>query len=478
MIWTVRRTIGRVICSCEATPGARSESAVGEEEEERAEPEQEDDVAAVDHALREAVEVVEERELEEHRRHALSEGGLVPGGEPGEDDHPVGEHGGHDLVLRHHRGGEPARHEGGAEEQEAEVAGEERCHGEGVECVEQRGTERRRGEEPEVGEEGGEELPREQLAVAYRIREEELEGAELPLLGEEPHGEERQHEQGHQAVVEEHEAPEATRLVGAPDEHEEDDVAVEEVARETDEDGAQDGGERRATHGGELAATDAEGLGHFFPGGPSSARPLRGRRASDAPRPRRPAWPLSRPTSAFLSSRGPCGARSLRSVCSSDAPSLTPARPSPPAAWPLSRPASASDSFGGSLGACPLRGPCSGAPCSLAATRARKASSSEGSTVVSVRRPQLCVVMRAASSARTSCPGSTSTRQRVLPFATARRSTRRTFGTVPSVAASASGGADASTSTREVGRRRLARLAGRSAASTRPRCRMTTRSHM
>src|SRR5438093_12846872 len=101
--WTVRRAIGRVMRrspSPQAAPGACSERAVGEEEEERAEPEQEDDVAAVDHALREAVEVVEERELEEHRRHALTDGGLVPGGEPREDDDPVREHGSHHLVLR------------------------------------------------------------------------------------------------------------------------------------------------------------------------------------------------------------------------------------------------------------------------------------------------------------------------------------------------------------------------------------------
>src|SRR5947209_4893495 len=48
------------------------------------------------------------------------------------------------------------------------------------------------------------------------------------------------------------------------------------------------------------------------PGGPSSARPLRGLRASDAPGPRRPARALSR--SASLVPEGPSSARALRAL--------------------------------------------------------------------------------------------------------------------------------------------------------------------
>src|SRR5439155_159853 len=99
-----------------------------QEEEERRKGEQVDDVAAVDHALREAVEVVEERELEEGGRDPLADRRLVPGGEPGEDEDAVGEHGAHHLVLAHGGGGRAAGDEGDAEEGEVaveEVAGQQ-----------------------------------------------------------------------------------------------------------------------------------------------------------------------------------------------------------------------------------------------------------------------------------------------------------------------------------------------------------------
>jgi hypothetical protein len=66
-----------------------------------------------------------------------------------------------------------------------------------------------------VQDERGQELPGEQLAVADRVRPKELERPELPLLGEEPHGDEGQDEERDQAIVEEHESPEPARLVRA-----------------------------------------------------------------------------------------------------------------------------------------------------------------------------------------------------------------------------------------------------------------------
>src|SRR5206468_4101425 len=65
------------------------------------------------------------------------------------------------------------------------------------------------------------------------------------------------------------------------------------------------------------------GGGSNISGGPSSARALRALRASDAPRPRRPA--RAPPRSASLISRGPAQARALRALRASDAPS--PRRP-------------------------------------------------------------------------------------------------------------------------------------------------------
>src|SRR5205807_2637423 len=140
----------------EASPGARAEGAMRQEEEERREGEQVDDVAAVDHALREAVEVVEERELEEGGRDARADRRLVPGGEPGEDEDAVGEHGAHHLVLAHGGGGRAAGDEGDAEEDQAGVARKHGRHREGVESVEERGADGRRGEHAEVERQRGE----------------------------------------------------------------------------------------------------------------------------------------------------------------------------------------------------------------------------------------------------------------------------------------------------------------------------------
>src|SRR5207247_10599012 len=105
----------------EASPGGGAEGAVRKEEEERRTGEQVDHGAAVDHGLREAVEVGEERELEEGGRDALADRRLVPGGEPGEDEDAVGEHGAHHLVLAHGGGGRAAGDERDAEEDQAGV---------------------------------------------------------------------------------------------------------------------------------------------------------------------------------------------------------------------------------------------------------------------------------------------------------------------------------------------------------------------
>src|SRR5207247_11282939 len=113
--------------------------------------------------------------------------------------------------------------------------------------------------------------------------------------GEEPPGEERHDEQRDQAEVEEHEAPEPARLVCAPDQHEEGEVAVEEVAGQEEEHGGEDPGERPAAHGPELAPADEEDLGHF-----SSWGPVQCSGASRAPRFRVPRTPSASSTQRGL----------------------------------------------------------------------------------------------------------------------------------------------------------------------------------
>src|SRR5438552_6314148 len=380
--WTASRRYGRLISilrsrSCEPATGARLERACREKEEERREGDEVHHVAAVDHALREPVEMIEQRELEEDRCHRLADGRLVPRHEPAEHQHAIGEHRGHHLVLGDGGGGRPAGEKRGAEQYESDVAGEHRRRRKGMEHVEDRRTGRRPEEEHEVHDQRGDELAGKHLAVPHRVGPEELERAEPPLLGEEPHAQQWQDEERHEPVVEEHEAPEAGGQARAAEKDEEHEVAVEEVTGEEHEDGGEHPRERTAEEDAELAPADEEGLPH---------RPSAG------------------------------------------------------------------------------------------ATSARNASSSEASTGASPRSPQPWAVTSAATRARTSAPGSASTRQRAWPLERASRSTCRTPGTAASVAMSASAGAAASTSRHDVRRSRAARSAGRSAASTRPPCRMTTRS--
>src|SRR5207245_4894524 len=110
------------------------------------------------------------------------------------------------------------------------------------------------------------------LPVAHRIGPEELERPELPLFRQEPHAQQRQDEQRDQPVVEKHEAPEAGRQARAPEQHEEDEIAVEEGAGDKGEDGGEPVGERAAEQRRELAAADEERLPHLCSPGPTSAR--------------------------------------------------------------------------------------------------------------------------------------------------------------------------------------------------------------
>src|SRR5439155_11398287 len=88
-----------------------------------------------------------------------------------------------------------------------------------------------------------------------------------------------EHEERHQAVVEEDVAPEPHRLVRPAHEDEEREVAVEEIAGQAEEDRAEQPGERTAAHGAELSPADEQGLPHEAR---RSSRPTRVRKASSS----------------------------------------------------------------------------------------------------------------------------------------------------------------------------------------------------
>jgi hypothetical protein len=88
-----------------------------------------------------------------------------------------------------------------------------------MEDPQDRGPDRRADQEHEVDCDRRHELAGEHVAIADGQAPQELERPELPLLGDEPHRDERQHQQRHQAIVQEHVAPEPHRQVAAAEEH-------------------------------------------------------------------------------------------------------------------------------------------------------------------------------------------------------------------------------------------------------------------
>src|SRR5438552_10496887 len=117
----------------------------------------------------------------------------------------------------------------------------------------------------------GEELPHHDLHVAHRVRPEELERAELPLLGEEPHGEQRHEDEEQPLNVEQLILPEAARHVRAAHQDEEAEVGVETIPGQDEEDGGERVEEERAEVERELLASDGDD--RHAECGPSRTRP-------------------------------------------------------------------------------------------------------------------------------------------------------------------------------------------------------------
>src|SRR5581483_115925 len=130
-------------------------------------------------------------------------------------------------------------------QREAAVTGEDGRDRERLQAVEVDERAARRGEERDRRRRAREELREVDLRVEERIGEEQLDRPELPLLGEEPHGEERRRHEQHQADVDEEQLEEVLEDVLAEAErHEEDEVGVEVVPREQQEERPDDVEER------------------------------------------------------------------------------------------------------------------------------------------------------------------------------------------------------------------------------------------
>ncbi len=209
-----------------------------------------------------AVEVVERRELAQHGHDRRAHGRFVPGEDPEEQQQDEGAGRGDHLAVGERRDEQAAGDAGPEEEHRAEVARDERHRVEWLNHVDDRGIQQRSSEEDEEHQQAGDELPDHDLAVAQRVRVEELDGAEPPLLGEKAHGEQRHDDQEIEAdVVDEEVLPEVLEDVHPEAEgHVAVERGVELVAGDGEERADHDVDERAGEVGRQLLADERDRL--------------------------------------------------------------------------------------------------------------------------------------------------------------------------------------------------------------------------
>src|SRR4029077_681099 len=80
-----------------------------------------DEVRRIDHALREVVEVADDRQIRRELVDGRPRKTADPFDDPEEEEYGEGDHAGHDLILREARDEQPDRDEAAAEQQQAEI---------------------------------------------------------------------------------------------------------------------------------------------------------------------------------------------------------------------------------------------------------------------------------------------------------------------------------------------------------------------
>src|SRR5215471_2049175 len=184
-------------------PPLRLERAQREEQRERDRREVVHEVLGVDQAAAEGIHVLSDREVLEHRAEGAAGELRAPSDDPERQQHPEGSESRYDLVLGQRGDQEPHREERATGQDQAEVAGEHRPPLDAGEVRDDPRIEQRQDEQQDVQDQGGHVLPRHDLAVAHRVRQQELDRAGLLLLGEQPHRHHRQEEQQDHAHVRE-----------------------------------------------------------------------------------------------------------------------------------------------------------------------------------------------------------------------------------------------------------------------------------
>src|SRR6266436_2782259 len=134
-------------------PPLRFERPEGEEQRQHDAGQVVDEILGVDQPAREAVEVIDEREILEHPAQAAPRELGPPSDDPEREQDPEGAEAGHDLVLGQGRHEHPHRQERGAGQDQTEVAGEDRAPLDAGEVRDQARVEQGQGEEDHVEEE-------------------------------------------------------------------------------------------------------------------------------------------------------------------------------------------------------------------------------------------------------------------------------------------------------------------------------------
>jgi len=189
---------------------------------------------------------------------------------PREEEEAEGDHSGHDLVRGQARDQEADREEGAREQDQAEVAA---VHGTPVRIAVEGEDHRVAGRERQHRRDEGHarhELGEHHLDLAHGRGQEHLEGARLPLLGDEAHGDD-----GHQEEEEGGHLKEDVRETGQLVEEKD---ARERVAHEQEEDGNQRVGDRRGEDGALLLAEKGGEVLHAAVGR-AGAAPVRSRKS-------------------------------------------------------------------------------------------------------------------------------------------------------------------------------------------------------
>src|SRR5581483_3471483 len=145
------------------------------------------DVIHIDHALRKGLEVVEQRHRANRVNPVALERGLVPVEHPEEQQRQDRPNPRHHLPLAQRRDKDAERDEGRADQQQPDIAREQREQRKAMDRKEIHGVQQRKPQHHQQYYPAREQLSPKDLSIPQRVSVQQLDRAELSLLREQPH---------------------------------------------------------------------------------------------------------------------------------------------------------------------------------------------------------------------------------------------------------------------------------------------------